>query len=138
MLTDNNWYGVWGESGETRLNIVEGIPTGVHAVDQIQIQGNTLYVGIGTRTIDGQYSTLYNPAGSSGESSYSGSISWIQDLTKVLNTPNAAQLRDQNGKLLSNTDFIINGTPYTSQALDKLVVHSSGIRNLCASLFYPP
>lgn len=128
-LTDNNRNGVWGEPRETRVNIVEGIPTGDHGVENIQIQGNTLYVGIGTRTINGQYTRLFDPKDSLGESSYGGSISWIQDLTKVPSRPNSAQLRDQNGKLLSNKDFITNGTPYTSKAPNKLIVNSSGARN---------
>lgn len=129
-LTDDNSDGAWGKAGETNVNIVEGIPTGDHAVDHIQIRGNTLYVGIGIRTIDGEYTKLFSPPNDSlGESSYGGSISWIKDLTKVPSLTNAAQLRDQNGQLLSNTDFITNGTPYTSNAPDKLVVHSSGARN---------
>jgi glucose/arabinose dehydrogenase len=129
-LTDDNNNGVWGEFGETSVNLVEGIPTGDHSADQIQIQGNTLYLGIGIRTINGEFTKLFSqPLDSKGETSYGGSISWIQDLTQVPSTPNAAQLRDENGNLLSDLDFITNGTPYTSQALDKLIVHSSGARN---------
>jgi glucose/arabinose dehydrogenase len=128
-LTDNNSNGVWGESGETNVNIVEGIPTGDHAVDHIKIRRNTLFVGIGTRTIDGYNEIFTPPYDSLGESSYGGSISWIQNLKAVPSIPNAAQLRDENGNLLSNTDFITNGSPYTSRAKDKLVVHSSGARN---------
>jgi len=128
-LTDNDGDGVWGEPGETRVNIVEDIPTGDHGVENIQIQGNTLYVSIGTRTSNGQYTRFFDPKDSLGESSYGGSISWIQNLTKVPSSRNAAQLRNQKGQLLSNKDFITNGTPYTSKAPNKLVVNSSGARN---------
>jgi len=128
-LTDDNDNRVWGESGETNVNIVEGIPTGDHAVDHIKIRRNTLFVGIGNRTIDGYHEIFTPPYDSLGESSYGGSISWIQNLRAVPSIPNAAQLRDENGNLLSNTDFITNASPYTSTAKDKLVVHSSGARN---------
>ncbi len=118
-LTDNNNNGVWGESGETNVNIVEGIPTGDHAVDHIKIRRNTLFVGIGTRTIDGYNEIFTPPYDSLGESSYGGSISWIQNLRAVPSIPNAAQLRDENGNLLSNTDFITNGSPYTLRGRQK-------------------
>ncbi len=127
-LTDDNGNGVWGEDGETRVNIVEGIPTGDHEVNHIQISGNTLYVGIGTRTIDGMYMQLTNPDGL-GESSYGGSIAWIQDLTQVPSLPNAAQVRDENNNLLADKDFITNAAPYTSTAQNQLIVHSAGARN---------
>lgn len=129
-LTDDNGNGVWGEDGETRVNIVEGIPLGDHAVDHIQISGNTLYVGIGTRTVDGMYTQTQPPNPDSlGESSYGGSIAWIQDLTQVPSLPNAAQLRDENNNLLANKDFITNAAPYTSTAQNQLIVHSAGARN---------
>ena len=127
-LTDDNINGLWGESGETNVNLVEGIPTGDHTADQIQIQGNTLYLGIGTRTINGT-NVIFSGSDSLGETSYGGTISWIQDLTLVPSIPNAAQLRDNNGNLLSGLDFLTNSTPYTSTAKDKLIVHSSGARN---------
>ncbi|GET37539.1 PEP-CTERM sorting domain-containing protein [Microseira wollei] len=127
-LSDDNINGIWGESGETNVNIVEGIPSGDNTVDQIQIQGNTLYIGIGNRTIDGT-NVIFSGNDSLGETSYGGTISWIQDLTLVPSIPNAAQLRDNNGNLLSGLDFLTNSSPYTSTAKDKLIVHSSGARN---------
>src|SRR5205823_4311304 len=53
-LEDANGNGVWGEPGELDVAIVTGIPQGDHNIDQIQILGDTLYVGVGLRTINGQ------------------------------------------------------------------------------------
>jgi len=52
-LTDDNGDGSWGGGGETRVAIVQNLPTGDHSVDNIQIVGDSLYVGIGDRTING-------------------------------------------------------------------------------------
>jgi hypothetical protein len=52
-LKDDNGDGVWGGLGELDVAIVTGIPQGDHNTDQIQISGNSLYVGIGRRTING-------------------------------------------------------------------------------------
>jgi hypothetical protein len=128
-LGDEDSDGRWGESGETNIILVEGIPTGDHSANHIQIHGNTLYLGIGVRTIDGLYTRLFDSNDTLGESSYGGSVAWIQDLTQVPNIPNAAQLRNSSGTLLSNLDFITDGAPYTSTETNKLIIHSSGLRN---------
>ncbi|MBE9206731.1 hypothetical protein IQ244_09435 [Nostoc sp. LEGE 06077] len=126
-LSDSNNNGLWGESGETNVNIVEGIPFGDHSANQIQIHNHTLYLGIGTRTIDGR-NRLFGED-NFGETSYGGTISWIQDLTRVPDLPNAAQLRDEAGQLLQDTAFFTSSAPYSSTATDKLIVHSAGARN---------
>ncbi len=53
-LKDGNGNGVYGEGGEFDVAIVTGIPQGDHNTDQIQVAGDTLYVGIGRRTINGR------------------------------------------------------------------------------------
>ena len=55
-LTDDNGNGIWGETiiGELDVKIVTGIPQGDHNTNTIQIVGDTLYVGIGRRTINGR------------------------------------------------------------------------------------
>ncbi|MBD2498232.1 sorbosone dehydrogenase family protein [Nostoc sp. FACHB-280] len=126
-LNDSNNNGLWGETGETNVNIVEGIPLGDHSANQIQIRNHTLYLGIGTRTIDGR-NRLFGQD-TFGETSYGGTISWIQDLTRVSDLHNAAQLQNETGQLLQDTDFFTASNPYSSTAIDKLIVHSSGARN---------
>lgn len=139
-LSDDNHNGLWGESGETRVPIVQNLPPGDHNVDNIQIVGDTLYVGIGNRTING--GTGVNTGGSIddfggkgmffhgtgttfGESAYNGTISWIQDLKAVPSTPNAAGLFTDN----SQATIQSNSLPFTSDDPGKLVVHSAGTRN---------
>jgi hypothetical protein len=41
-LSDDNHNGTWGEAGETKVPIVQNIPTGDPNVDNLQIVGNTL------------------------------------------------------------------------------------------------
>src|SRR5438093_8687158 len=52
-LDDRNGNGIWGEPGELNVRIVTHVPPGDHNLDQLLVQGNTLYVGIGLRTING-------------------------------------------------------------------------------------
>ena len=127
-FSDDNGNGIWGEQNETNVRIVSGLPIGDHGPNQIVIQDDTLYIGIGTRTIDG-FEPIFSTPDDPGETSYGGSIAFIQDLTQVENEMNSAQLRDENGQLLSGLDFLTDATPYTSRATDKLVVHSAGTRN---------
>ncbi len=54
------------------VEFVNNIPTGLHQVDQLQIQGDSLYVGVGTRT---------NLA--TDETPYNGTVSWIADLSQA-------------------------------------------------------
>jgi glucose/arabinose dehydrogenase len=139
-LSDDNRNGSWGESGETRVPIVQNLPPGDHNTDNIQIVGDTLYVGIGDRTING--GTGVNTGGSIddyggkgmfyggngttfGESAYNGTISWIRDLKAVPSTPNAAGLFADN----SQATIQSNSLPFTSDDPGKLVVHSAGTRN---------
>lgn len=160
-LSDANHNFTWGETGagEVNVDIVRGVPLGDHSANHITIaNNNTLYVGIGARTINGRLGN--NTAGNFhdepggpvsgggifqggqgftvGETSYNGSISWIQNLSLVGNSHSAAQLRDgpngTSGNLLAGRDTFLPGAPhatkpYTSTASDKLIVHSAGTRN---------
>jgi hypothetical protein len=139
-LTDDNHNGVWGESSETKVAIVQNLPQGDHNVDNIQVVGNSLFVGIGTRTING--GTGLNTGGAIddfggkgmfsggqgntvGDSAYNGTISWIKNLNAVASTPNAAGLfPDKSLATIQN-----NSTPFTSTDPGKLVVYGAGARN---------
>ena len=138
--SENTQSGTWGGPGQINVPIVQNIPVGDHNVDNIQIVGNTLYVSIGTRTINGT-SGLYSGgsiddhggrgmfaggAGNTfGDSAYNGTISWIRDLTKVPNTPNAAGLFSNVGQSTIQT----NSSPYTSTDPGKLTIFAAGARN---------
>ena len=143
-LTDDNQNGHWGETGETSVAIVTGIPQGDHNTDQIQIVGNTLYVGIGRRTINGHSGAwtsgqLDDFGGKGffaggigrtwGDSAYSGTIAWIVDVTSVPNKVGAANAFNTEPPVLSQELIQGDAGPFTNRASNKLVVHSAGARN---------
>ncbi len=151
-LDDKNGNGIWGETaaGELKVPIVTDIPVGDHDVDQLQIQGSTLYVGIGRRTINGYKGALtgqflddfggsgfaFGGQGNTlGDCAYGGTIAWIKNLDAVPDTPGAANVyltAAVTQALIQSDD-----SPYTTQDDAKLVVHSAGARNpfgLCFDL----
>lgn len=156
----------WGASGEVNVDLVRGVPIGDHAMNQLAIRGNQLFVGIGTRTMNGQagqntagnfrddpsgpvpgggYFNFQGTGFSYGESAYGGTIATIRDLSQVPSTTSAAQLRDgpngTSGDLLAGRDALLLTNPatgqpnplaqipFTSTAINRLVVHSAGTRN---------
>jgi hypothetical protein len=143
-LSDDNGNGIWGEPGELDVAIVTGLPQGDHNTDQIQITGNTLYVGIGRRTINGHSGAwtsgqLDDFGGEGffnggigrtwGDSAYNGTISWIQDLTAVSNQTGSANAFNTEPPVLSQSLIQQDSGPFTNQGPGKLVVHSAGTRN---------
>ena len=143
-LDDKNGNGIWGETaaGELKVPLVTGIPIGDHDVDQLQIQGSTLYVGIGRRTINGYKGPLtsqqlddfggsgfaYGGQGNTlGDCAYGGTIAWIKNLDAVPDLPGAANVYSSSAvtpALIQDDD-----SPYTTQDDAKLIVHSAGTRN---------
>jgi glucose/arabinose dehydrogenase len=93
------------------VEFVNNIPTGEHQVDQLQIQGNSLYVGIGTKTDAG----INNTQGIK-ESVYNGTIGRIADLTKAIYSADGAN-NLALANVLSDTDP------------GRLHVFASGFRN---------
>jgi glucose/arabinose dehydrogenase len=117
---------------ETSVPIVEGIPRDDHGANQIQIRGDSLYVGLGVRTRNGVTQTFGGDA--YGESAYGGSIGVIEDLTQVENAANSAGFflanptADEYRDLIDGTNPI-GASPYTSTAADKLRAYATGLRN---------
>ncbi len=123
-LTDDDGDSMWGEAPvETQVALVTEIPSHLHAVDQLQIRGLTLFVGIGIRTWDGGTGTTASAP--EGESAYGGTVCWIQDLSLTPSITDAARAHGSLGGSALQTDAM----PYTSMAAGKLVVHSAGARN---------
>jgi hypothetical protein len=60
------------------VEFINNIPVGVHQVDHLQVGGNSLYVGIGTKTDQG----INNTQGIQ-ESVYNGTIGRVADLTRA-------------------------------------------------------
>ena len=143
-LNDLNNNGIWGESGELDVAIVTGLPQGDHNTDQLQIVGNTLYVGIGRRTINGHLGAwtsgqiddlggkgfYYGGIGRTwGDSAYNGTIAWIRDLTAVVNQTGSANAWHTNPPVFSQALIQHDSGPFQAQGAGQLVVHSAGTRN---------
>src|SRR5262249_5414689 len=143
-VDDKNGNGIWGEVGELDVAIVTGIPQGDHNTDQLQVAGDTLYVGVGRRTINGHLgawtsATLDALGGdgsccgrvgrSYGDSAYNGTIAWIRDLTQVVNQKGSANGFLTEPPVLSRKLIQHDVGPFTIQDPAKLVVHSAGTRN---------
>ena len=86
---------------------INNVPVGEHQLDQIQVSGNSLYVGIGTIT---------NTGDPIKETVYNGTIGVIQDLTRA-NVSAAGADNLPLGSVLTDTDP------------GKLHVFASGFRN---------
>jgi hypothetical protein len=143
-LNDANGNGVWGEVGELDVAIVNGIPQGDHNIDQLQIAGNTLYVGIGRRTINGHFGAWTSGALDDlggkgffnggigrtwGDSAYNGTIAWITDLSQVVDHSGSANAFTTEPPVLSQALIQNDAGPFTTVGAGKLVVHSAGTRN---------
>ncbi len=142
-LTGPDAHGVWGGAGQVNVPIVSGIPVGDHDVDQIQIVGDTLYVGIGRRTINGYEGVWtsgslddYGGKGfwsggvgkTFGDCAYGGTIAMIKNLKHVVSKAGAANTL--NPKYTWQQTIQGDTGPYKDVNLDnKLIVHSAGTRN---------
>lgn len=130
----------WGGSGEVNVDLVQNVPIGDHAMNQIAIRGNQLFVGVGIRTSNGQAGPdtagvyrdeptgpvsgggFFNFQGtgfSYGETSYGGTITTITNLASVPSVTSAAQLRNgpngTSGPLLGGRDAFLLTNPTTGQ-----------------------
>ncbi len=117
-VTDSNADGVWGGVGDINHVLTDNVPIeGQHRINQIQIVGNSLYTGIGNLTTNG-----------SAESAYSGTVSYIKDLSLLAGntTDNVSRLA---GPFATAGIPTTNDIPFTSTDDIKLRVHSSGLRN---------
>jgi len=149
-LGDENGNGVYGEAGETNVKIVKGIPIGDHDIDQLIVKGDTLFVGIGRRTINGHkgdftmgsHSDAANDPGfwsggkgfSWGDCAMNGVIGWIKNLNVVQDTEDSAN--PYPNTTVTQSFIQDDASPYTilmtvpPTTLDgKLLIHSAGTRN---------
>jgi hypothetical protein len=131
-VVDSDGDGSFTDTGSQTAAIVRGIPRDDHGLNHIQIVGDSLYVGNGVRTRNGDFQTFSGDT--FGESAYGGTILKIANLNNVETvndsagfypaTPNSTQYRE----LVSGTDPV-SSAPFTSVADDKLRVFASGARN---------
>jgi glucose/arabinose dehydrogenase len=129
-LTDNDGDGAWGETagGEVNQAIVNNLRvTDLHQVNQLLVDGDTLYAGIGSRTRTGGQVSEYDgaPNVDDGEFAYTGSINWIRDLTQLSGNTTTANVAG-----FTINQHHTNTQPFTSTDTGKLTVYSTGFRNV--------
>ena len=118
-LTDTNGDGTWGGAGDVNQQLVNNVPVErEHRMNQLQVLGNSLYMGIGTLTTDGH-----------NEAAYTGTLSWIEDLTALSGNTTTANLAGFNEAFVTAGVPSNSITPLVSTDPSKLRVHSIGLRN---------
>jgi hypothetical protein len=133
-FADTDGDGSFDSAGDVAAAIARGVPGGAHGLNQIQIHGNTLYVGSGTRTVNGARQSYTGDT--LGESAFGGALLLVEDLEAVASVDDAAGFAAYSPHP-TELEYrrLIDGTtpgaeaPYTSTAPDKLRVHSAGTRN---------
>lgn len=119
-LTDAGGDGLFGEPTDINVRLVNNIPTGSHQVNQLAVRGNSLYLGIGTRSFNGGVENAPQ-----GESAYNGNLARIQNLNAVADALDAAGF----GYAGNLTTDITRSEPYSSTATNKLINFATGARN---------
>jgi hypothetical protein len=144
-LTDANGDGLWGNGvGDLHQSIVTNVGVSyVHQINQLQVRGDTLYAAIGIRTQNGGQTAAQNQAiggsgvdqANPGETAYTGTVSFIEDLTLLsqdIATSNLAGFsrRDLTGDgVIDDRDVRGDALPFTSTDTSKLRVYATGFRN---------
>lgn len=125
-VTDTNGDGMWGDVGDVNQIVVENLEvTRLHEIDQMQVRGDTLFVSIGSRTQNGGTTTPSNGDQSNpGETIYSGTVSFIEDLTQISGDTSTANIAGFN-----ITNFKTDTQMATSTDPGKFRVYSTGFRN---------
>jgi hypothetical protein len=131
-VVDSDGDGDFTDAGSQTAAIVRGIPRDDHGLNHIQIIGDSLYVGNGVRTRNGDFQTFSGDT--FGESAYGGTILTIENLNNVETVNDSAGFypaipnSTQYASLINGTDPV-SSSPFTSVFDDKLRVLASGARN---------
>lgn len=149
-LTDDNNNGVWGETGEVAQSIVDNIIVSrLHMINNMQIRGDILWVGIGVRTQNGGQTAAQNSASggngtdqaSPGETAYTGTVAFIGDLTQLSNDTTTKNLAGfdipgltsvggfTSASLVNDVQARTDIQPFTSTDAGKLRIWATGFRN---------
>ena len=136
-LTDANGDGTWGGSGDLNQTLIDNISVNQHhQVDQLKVQGDQLFVAIGTKTQFGGIN-IPNP----GEAAHNGTVSFIGDLNQLSATAtnqSAFTYVDLTGDgAVNNFDVRADAQAFTSTDDVKLRVYSTGFRNPYGIAFSP-
>lgn len=127
-VTDTNNDGTWGGAGDVNQAVVDNLRvTRLHQVNQLQVDGDRLYVAVGSSTQTGgdptntaQNGDQSNP----GETQFTGGVAFINDLTLLSGDTATANTA---GFTIANQKTDTQG--FTSTDDSKLRVFSTGFRN---------
>ena len=136
-LTDDGGNGVFGdEAGDVNQIIVDNVWVNTHhEINQLQVIGDSLYAAVGTRTSFGGTGNEVP-----GETAYSGSVNFIEDLTAIpdTSTTNISGFIipdfDLDGDI-DDFDAKVDAQPFGSNDVSKLRVFSTGMRNIYGIAF---
>ena len=136
-LTDTGGNGVYGdEPADVNQIIVDNVWVNTHhEINQLQVIGNSLYAAVGTRTSFGGTGNEFP-----GETAYSGSVNFIEDLTAIpdTTTTNVSGFNipdfDSDGDV-DDFDAKVDSQPFGSTDVSKLRVFSTGMRNIYGIAF---
>ena len=134
-VNDANGDGTWGGAGDLNQTIVDNFYTAqwVHQINQFAIDGNTLYISVGSLTSNGGVNfgngTLESGQAAIGEAAGTASILFIEDLTQVGSEDNAAYFDIGSDLIADQQAFRTDTNVFTSTDPGKLRVFSTGLRN---------
>ena len=138
-LTDTNGDGTWGGTGDLNQTIVDNISVNQqHQVNQLKVQGNQLFAGIGSKT---QFGGVNIP--DPGEAAYNGTVSFINDLTQLDSSDTGTNqagftISDLTGDgQVDDFDVRADNQAFTSTEDNKLRIFSTGFRNNYGIAFSP-
>ena len=144
-LTDDGGNGVFGdEAVDVNQIIVDNVWVNTHhEINQLQVIGDSLYAAVGTRTSFGGLVDAGTPDEENefpGETAYSGSVNFIEDLTAIpdTSTTNISGFTipdfDLDGDI-DDFDAKVDPQPFGSNDVSKLRVFSTGMRNIYGIAF---
>lgn len=127
-MTDTNNDGTWGGAGDVNQAVVNNLRvTQLHQVNQLQVDGDRLYVAVGSSTQTGGDPTNVAQNGDQsdpGETQYTGGVAFINDLSLLSGDTATANTA---GFTIANQKTDTQG--FTSTDDSKLRVYSTGFRN---------
>ena len=134
-INDANGDSTWGGAGDLNQTIVDNFYTAqwVHQINQFAIDGNTLYISVGSLTSNGGVNfgsgNLESGQAAIGEAAGTASILFIEDLTQVGSEDNAAYFDIGSDLIADQQAFRTDTNVFTSTDPGKLRVFSTGLRN---------
>jgi hypothetical protein len=143
-LNDANGDGIFGNADDLNQIVVQDIAVSrLHQVNQLQVHGDTFFAAIGIRTQNGGQTSAQNQAiggsgvdqSNPGETAYTGTVSFIEDLTLLSSDTTTANISgftisDLNGdSVIDDLDVRADAQPFSSTDPSRLRVYATGFRN---------